>query len=122
MSLGSNVKAPELPRSRKAVGQAVHLLEDPVRVVHLLLHDLVEPMLQTFFDNNSKMLFGQLRFHGMVRPVRGVLELTGENLKLVWAEFSTLSQAVLMMCVYISMRTHTHIYSSKLGPGIVLLA
>ncbi len=62
MSLGSKVKAPELPRSRKAVGQAVHLLEDPVRVVHLLLHDLVEPMFQTFFDNNSKMLFGQLSF------------------------------------------------------------
>jgi hypothetical protein len=52
MSLGSNVKAPELPRGRKAVGQAVHLLEDPVRVVHLLLHDLVEPMLQIFFTNN----------------------------------------------------------------------
>jgi hypothetical protein len=34
----------------------------------------------------------------------------GENLKLVWAEFSTLSFAVLMMCVYLAMRMHVHIY------------
>jgi hypothetical protein len=32
---------------------------------------------------------------------RGARKLTGENLKLVWAEFSTLSQAVLMMSIYL---------------------
>ncbi len=32
---------------------------------------------------------------------RGAPKLTGENLKLVWAEFSTLSQAVLMMSIYL---------------------
>jgi hypothetical protein len=33
------------------------------------------------------------------KGTRGTRKLTGENLKLVWAEFSTLSQAVLMMCL-----------------------
>ncbi len=31
-------------------------------------------------------------------------KLTGENITQVWAEFSTLSQDVLMMCVYLSTR------------------
>ncbi len=31
---------------------------------------------------------------------RGVPKLTGGNLKLVWAEFSNISQAVSMMCMY----------------------
>ncbi len=31
----------------------------------------------------------------------GARKLTGDNLKLVWAEFSTLSQAVLMMSIYL---------------------
>ncbi len=30
---------------------------------------------------------------------RGARKLTGENLKLVWAEFSTISQAILKMCM-----------------------
>ncbi len=30
---------------------------------------------------------------------RGAQKPTGENLKLVWAEFSTISQAVLKMCM-----------------------
>ncbi len=34
---------------------------------------------------------------------RGAQKLMGENLKLVWAEFSTISQAVLPMCMYLSM-------------------
>jgi hypothetical protein len=46
----------------------------------------------------------------------------GENLKLVWAEFSTFSLAVLMLYMYLSMWTHTHIYSRKLSPGLDLLA
>jgi hypothetical protein len=31
--------------------------------------------------------------------MQGARKLTGENLKLVWAEFSTLSKAVLMMII-----------------------
>jgi hypothetical protein len=53
---------------------------------------------------------------------RGARKLTGDNLKPVWAEFSTISQAVLMMCTYSSTRTHAHVCSWKLGPGFVLLA
>jgi hypothetical protein len=33
------------------------------------------------------------------RTRRGARKLTGENLKLVWAEFSTTSQAILKMCM-----------------------
>ncbi len=53
---------------------------------------------------------------------RGAQKLTGENLKPVWAKFSTISQDIMMMCTYASMWTHTHVYSWKLGPGFVLLA
>ncbi len=53
---------------------------------------------------------------------RGAQKLMGENQKLARAEFSTISQAVLVMCTYVSMLTHAHIYSRKLGPGLVLLA
>jgi hypothetical protein len=42
---------------------------------------------------------------------QGAQKLTGENLKLVWAEFSTLSWAVLIMCMYLSTWMHAHIYS-----------
>jgi hypothetical protein len=43
--------------------------------------------------------------------VPGAQKLTGENLKLVWAEFSTVSKAVLMMYIYLSMWMHAYIYS-----------
>ncbi len=36
--------------------------------------------------------------------------------------FNYISQAVLMMCMYSSTWMHDHIYSSKLGLGLVLLA
>ncbi len=42
---------------------------------------------------------------------RGERKLMKENLKLVWAKFSTLSEAVVMMRVYFSMRMHAHIHS-----------
>ncbi len=42
---------------------------------------------------------------------RGARKLMKENLKLVWAKFSTLSEAVLVISVYLSMQTHGHIYS-----------
>ena len=35
------LSSPELPGGREVVSHPVHLLEDPVRVVHLLLQDLV---------------------------------------------------------------------------------
>jgi hypothetical protein len=35
--------------------------------------------------------------HGLTLA-EGVHKLTGENLKVVWAEFSTLSSAVLLLC------------------------
>ncbi len=38
----------------------------------------------------------------------GARKLMGENLKLVWAEFSTISLAVLMMCMYSSKWMHDH--------------
>jgi hypothetical protein len=53
---------------------------------------------------------------------QGARELTGEKQKLVWAEFSTLSLAVLMISTYLFTWMHAHIYSRKLGPGLVLLA
>ncbi len=53
---------------------------------------------------------------------RRAQKLTGENLKLVRAEFSTISLAIMMMCIYSSMWMHTHIYTWKLGLGFVLLA
>jgi hypothetical protein len=39
----------------------------------------------------------------------GAQKLTGENLKLAWAEFSTLSKSVLMMSVYFFTRMHAHV-------------
>jgi hypothetical protein len=53
---------------------------------------------------------------------QGAQNLMGENLKLVRDEFSTISKAVLMMCIYLSMLMHANIYTGKLGPGLVLLA
>jgi hypothetical protein len=56
------------------------------------------------------------------QTVQGVRKLMGENLKLVWPEFSTISSTVLMMCINSSIWMHAHIYSWKLSPGLVLLA
>ncbi len=42
---------------------------------------------------------------------RGARKLTGENLKLVWAEFSTSSSTVLMMSIYLFTWMHAHFYS-----------
>ncbi len=64
----------------------------------------------------------RMSFLSVVIWNRGARKLTGENLKLVWAEFSTLSQAVLVMSIYLFTWTHAHNYSWKLGPGLVLLA
>ncbi len=52
----------------------------------------------------------------------GAGKLMGENLKLVWAEFLTLSYSVSMMCMYLSTWIHAHIYCWKFGPSLVLLA
>jgi hypothetical protein len=41
----------------------------------------------------------------------GSAKANGDNLKLVWAEFSTLSWAVSMMCMHLSKWMHAHIYS-----------
>ncbi len=46
----------------------------------------------------------------------------GENLKAVWAKFSTLSLAVLLKSSMSALHPHCLFYSSKLGPGSVLLA
>ncbi len=58
----------------------------------------------------------------MLNPCRGVRKLTGENLKVVWAEFSTLSQAVLLRVQLYDQYKYHRVYSGKLGPGFVLLA
>ncbi len=53
---------------------------------------------------------------------QGARKLTGENLKLVRAEFSTISQAVLKMCMklmYVDARPHLQL---KTRPGFILLA
>ncbi len=49
----------------------------------------------------SNIRLGQKWMLGTNTLARGARKLTGENLKLVWAEFSTLSQAVLMMSIYL---------------------
>jgi hypothetical protein len=41
---------------------------------------------------------------------QGAQKLMVEDVKLVWAEFSTISLAVLMMCLYLCIWTHAHIY------------
>jgi len=41
----------------------------------------------------------------------GAHKLMGDNLKLVCAEFSTISYAVLMMCMCLSMLMYAHIYN-----------
>ncbi len=50
----------------------------------------------------------------------GSAEANAGDLKLVWAEFSTISKAVTMTCKYSSMWTHAHVYSWKLGKWSVL--
>ncbi len=45
----------------------------------------------------------------------------GENLKVVWADFSTLSQAVLLKRNMSKYNTHSHFSTCKLGPGFVPL-
>ncbi len=46
----------------------------------------------------------------------------GDNLKVVWAEFSTLSQAVWVTGGISAWNTHSHFQSRKPDPGFVLLA
>ncbi len=48
--------------------------------------------------------------------------LTGDNLEVVLAEFSTLSSAVFLFWKKCMVPMHTHILNWKLGPGFVLLA
>jgi hypothetical protein len=58
----------------------------------------------------------------MKRSSRGGRYLTGENLKVVWAEFSTLSQAVCLNRHTSIQHKHSYFLTCKLGPGFVLLA
>ncbi len=48
--------------------------------------------------------------------------LMGENLKVVWAEFSTLSEAVLLHNKENAQHAYDHLLSWKLGPDFFLLA
>jgi hypothetical protein len=48
-------------------------------------------------------------FYGATTLSRGAQKLTGENLKIVWAEFFTLSLAVLLLCKKCMLYTHAHI-------------
>jgi hypothetical protein len=50
-----------------------------------------------------------------------VQKITGENLKVVWAEFSTLSPAVLLLDTHCVVRAHARCLSWKLGLGFDLL-
>jgi hypothetical protein len=49
-------------------------------------------------------------------------KLTEDNLKVVWAEFSTLSLAFLLCVQLHDLYKYGQVYSGKLGPGFVLLA
>jgi hypothetical protein len=47
-----------------------------------------------------------------------VVKLTGENLKVVWAEFSTLSLSLFVFTiVFHVIHTNYNVYKLKLGPG-----
>ncbi len=52
----------------------------------------------------------------------GARYITGENLKVVWAEFSTLSLAVLLNRNLSRQQKHSRFSTCKLGAGFVLLA
>jgi hypothetical protein len=58
-------------------------------------------------DDSRVVIYDRNMF--IVRP-QGARKLMGENLKLVWAEFSALSWAVLMMSIYLFTWMHAHIY------------
>ncbi len=78
---------------------------------------------QTFTEDKTvknKRIFGQNKQQSeciktvskhLFKCDRGARKLTGENLKLVWAEFSTLSQAVLVMSIFIFKCMNAHNYS-----------
>jgi hypothetical protein len=53
-----------------------------------------------------------MRDHITYSVSTGSAKVTGYNLNLVWAEFSTISNAVLMMCMYLSMWLHAYIFYS----------
>ncbi len=59
------------------------------------------------------MSVSKARLFGGKIAATGARKLMRENLKLVWAKFSTLSLSVLMMCMYLSMQTHAHAAVTK---------
>ncbi len=58
----------------------------------------------------------------MVPITQGARKLMGENLKVIWAEFSTLSQANMLCMRLHGISKHALPQNLKLGPGFVLLA
>jgi hypothetical protein len=62
-----------------------------------------------------------LKPHHLVLPIYRGRYLTGENSKVVLAEFSALSLAVLLQMNANEQLTCSHFHSWKLGPGFVLL-
>ena len=76
-------------------------------------HDLLSTRRSTDCHYTSYFLRGKWGNSGSAKA-------NGREPKTGLAEFSTLSQAVLMMSIYLF--TWTHAPSWKLGPGLVLLA
>jgi hypothetical protein len=84
--------------------------------MNIIKNVLPQSMCGAFCSNFLKLK------QSLVHLDRGACKLTRDNLKLVWAEFSALSSAVLMKSLYSFTWTPARIYSYKLGPGLDLLA